>query len=63
MRFYQSRIKTKKNPQFELLDPCKTTMFDSGDTMALLIILTLTAVGLLACLGAYARRRSYIEAL
>ncbi|XP_026875583.1 small integral membrane protein 30 [Electrophorus electricus] len=32
--------------------------FDSGDAVALLLGMTLTMVGLCACLGWYARRRS-----
>jgi hypothetical protein len=36
-------------------------MFDFGDTLALLIGLVVSGIGILACLGAYARKKAHFE--
>lgn len=38
-------------------------MFDFGDTIALILGLFIGIVGVLACLGAYARKKAYLEQL
>ncbi|XP_011871212.1 PREDICTED: putative transmembrane protein LINC00998 isoform X2 [Vollenhovia emeryi] len=37
--------------------------FDFGDTLALILGLTIAIVGFFACMGAYARRRGHFESL
>lgn len=38
-------------------------MFDFGDTLALTLGLVISAIIMLACLGLYARKRTYSEQL
>lgn len=36
-------------------------MFDFGDTVALILGLFIGIIGVLACIGAYARKKAYLE--
>ncbi|KYN16826.1 hypothetical protein ALC57_10890 [Trachymyrmex cornetzi] len=48
---------------FGIFDVAMASNFDFGDTLALILGLTIAIVGFFACLGAYARRRSHFESL
>jgi len=49
---------------FGILDVAMASnKFDFGDTLALILGLTIAIVGFFACMGAYARRRSHFESL